>query len=358
MKFNIELPINPLSLGQVGFGVLREMYNRGLSPNIFPIGNIDLKSFILDEGFMLWLNENISAADSRYSFEDPSIKLWHIMGSHSKLSKRNILWTAHETDTATDTEVNLCKSFDKTLFTSNYSTDIFNSLTNNSVYCPNFFDDLHFFRTNQMYKTSNDVITFGLFGKLEHRKNTLNILVAWARRYAGNENYRLNCSIFNPHINQEVQSKQISDVFGGRIPWNINFMPFKEKNVDYNNVINSIDVDLTGLSGAEGFNLPFFTSLCLGKVGIALDAHAHKDYCSDLNSILVTPEKKKTIYDNVFFKQGAKYNQGNMYHFSLESAFEAMDKAVAVAKQRNVNGELLKSEFTAAKTVDILLNNL
>lgn len=359
MNFNLELPINSLSFGQVGFGILRELYKRDINPNIFPIGQVDLKSFLVDKGFYEWFQHNISEADSRYSFNTPSIKLWHIAGSHSKLSKYNVLWTAHETDQATPTEINICKSFSKVLFTSNYSADIFSKTLKKKIgYCPNYFDDLHFFRTNQKYANSDKVITFGLFGKMENRKNTINALVSWANQYANKKEYRLNCAIYNPFVPTEVQANQISSIFGGRVPWNISFQPFQEKNIDYNNVINSIDIDITGLSGAEGFNLPLFTSLCLGKQAIVLNEHAHKDFCNPKNSILVESSGKKPIYDGQFFKQGAKYNQGNMYNFKMEAAIEAMKQAETLAKVRNTEGELLKEQFSVTKTVDILLNNI
>lgn len=359
MSFNLELPINSLSFGQVSVGVLRELYKRKINPNIFPIGQVDMKSYLIDKDFAGWLQQNIAEADSRYSFNIPSIKLWHIMGSHSKLSKYNVLWTAHETDMATETESNLCNSFSKVLFTSKYSQDVFKEkIGEKAGYCPNYFDDLHFFRTNQKYVNSDKVVIFGLFGKMENRKNTINTMITWANQYGNNKDYRLNCAIFNPFLLPDVQSNQITSAFKGQVPWNISFQPFQEKNIDYNNILNSVDIDITGLSGAEGFNLPLLTSLCLGKQAVVLNEHAHKDYCDEDNSILVNSSGKKPIYDGQFFKEGAKYNQGNMYNFSIEDASEAMRKAVTVAKSRNVNGELLKDKFSVSKTVDTLLNNI
>lgn len=360
-NFSIEVPCNALGYGQVGFGVLRELFNRNLTPNIFFIGAPDLKPFIILPGFVEWLNFCSGKAETEFSENEPAISLWHLQGSHKRISsKKNILWTAHETDFLTDTEANIANKFDKILLTSNYSKQVFSSKLSEQKlgYCPNFYDDLHFFKTNRQYRNSAETITFGLYGKLEHRKQTLNTMVAWSNLYAGNKDYRLCCYVYNPFVPVEIQSNQIMQVFRGQKPWNVEIYPFQETNVAFNDAMNNTDIDLTGLSSAEGFNLPVFHSLCLGKQAVVLNAHAHKDFANSENSILVEPEGTQEIYDGQFFVKGARFNQGNMSKWSMPAAQKAMQEAVLKAKQPNLEGEKLKDTFSLQRSVDILLSEV
>lgn len=359
MMFNLEIPINPTSFGQVGWGVCYEIFKRGLTPNIFPIGEVDLRAFQEDTNFTFWLQMCIEKAPREFSANDPTITLWHINGSHKRLSnKKNILWTAHETSMLTPTEANILNNYQKVFTTSNYSKKIFTDAgVKNVKWCPNYFDSIHLHKI-ETPKLPNDPITFGLSGKLEKRKNTRDIIVSWANMFAGKSEYRLNCCIFNPFLDPDMQSREIHSWFGGRIPWNIKILPFQVKNSDYNKDFNSWQIDLSGLSGAEGWGLPCFSSICLGKTAIVLDAHAHKDYATKSNSILVEPNGEVEIYDGAFFQKGHQFNQGNMFTFSQDAAHEAFKKALdnlenpAIVKESSK----LRKQFSVANTVDTLLN--
>lgn len=354
-NFNIELPINSLSIGQVSYGLLNELFERGIEPNIFPIGgNVDLSAFIIKEGFVEWLQNCIRKADSSFRSEDTSISLWHIQGSHKRISNRNILWTFHETDQLTASEQNILSKFDVVLAPSLYTKDVFSKYLDNVQYCPPFFDELHFFRTDRSYKDEN-TINFALIGKLEKRKHTIDTMVGWANKYANNPNFKLNACIYNAFIPIEEQNNQVLRAFGGKLPANINILPFQEKNTQLNDLMNKCDVHIS-CSGAEGWSLPIFNALCLGKQVIAMNAHSHKDFCDNDNSILIDPTGMDNIYDKKFFQEGANFNQGKFFLFSQQDFHSALDKAVERAKERNVNGEKLKDKFSVSKTVDTLLN--
>ena len=79
---NLDFPINNLSFGQTSVAILREFYNRGLTPNIFPLqGQVDLSAQKPDEKFNQWLGHCISKAQKEASRKNTAIKLWHIGGS-------------------------------------------------------------------------------------------------------------------------------------------------------------------------------------------------------------------------------------------------------------------------------------
>lgn len=355
MSFNIELPINHLSLGQVSFGVLHELWRRGENPNIFPNGPIELRAYDLEPEFDEWLKKCLSKSLNEFNKTQTSLSIWHINGSHKRISDKNILWTVHETDSVTQAEKNILSCWDHVFVTSNYTHSVFAEHGIDVEVCPNYFDNLHLHKIDRKYRNMEDIVTFGLLGKLEKRKRTLEIMVAWAKCFGNNEKFRLNCCIFNHFVSGEDQTKMISDAFGGQIPWNINLLPFQQKNSDYNQVLNSIDIDLSGLSGAEGWNLPCFNMLCLGKQAIVLNAHAHKDFADENNSILIEPHRKQEIYDGLFFKENLPFNQGNMFSWKESDVIAAMKKSVELASKPNEAGEKLKEKFNVEETVNKLL---
>ncbi len=356
MRFNLEVPINPLSLGQIGFGILLDLFKRGINPNIFPIGPVQLNSFNIPPQFENWLKENISNSLERYKKSDTTITLWHINGSHKRLSDKTILWTAHETDQLTETEKNILLMYDQVLVTSSYSKNVFQESGVNADVCFNFFDKHHFHKVEREYKGFEDVTTYSLIGKMEKRKLTIPIILAWAKCFGGSHKHRLNCSIHNHFMKPEQQQQMIENNFGGQVPFNINILPFTEKNSKFNEVMNAADVDLSGLSGAEGWNLPHFNMLCLGKQAISLDEHAHRDYTGESGAKLVSPLRKQEIYDGMFFKKGDKFNQGNMFTWREDEVIKSILEIDKVAKERNTDGEKLKDKFTVEFTVDKLLS--
>lgn len=208
------------------------------------------------------------------------------------------------------------------------------------VYCPLGFDNKSFHRIEK--SEEEKVITFGLRGKLEKRKHSLKIISAWAKTFGGDPRYRLDCSIFNPFLGNE-QTAEIQSAMPDRtVPWNINVLPFLPTNELYNKALNQADIDLTGMSGCEGFNLPLFQSLCLGKQAIVLNAHVHKDYCNQNNSILIEPSALIEAVDNVFFHKGHLVNQGMWFDFEEKDLIEAMILAAEKGRVRNTEGEKLQ----------------
>jgi hypothetical protein len=354
-KFNLEIPINHLGFGQIGYGIAYELFQRNLEPNIFPIGNIELKAFKHDENFNFWLKECIE--NCLKDFQDyPTIRLWHLLGSERTLGKeRKILYTAHETDQLTEVEREICRGYDEVFVTSDYTTKVFNANDVPAKTCYNFYDSRHIYNLNREYKGERPII-FTILGKMEKRKNTRNAAIAWANKYAGKKEFHLHCIIFNPFLNPEQQNYEFASWFGGKVPFNIQLIPFQETNAQLNELMDVTDIALS-LSGAEGFDLPCLNFLCLGKQSIVLDAHAHQTYANSENSILVKSDRMLDIADGVFFQKDGLVNVGNMYNFTQESAWEAMDEAVSRVQSEIINekGKELAEKFSVKNTVDTLL---
>ena len=139
---------------------------------------------------------------------------------------------------------------------------------------------------------------------------------------------------------------------------NINFLPRLKTNSEVNDLMNSIDIDLSGLSNGEGWNLPAFNCTALGKWSIVSNCSSHTDWATPENSILVDPIGKQPCYDNFFFKEGMPFNQGEYYKLSGESMLEAFDKAIEKVGQKNTEGTKLRDKFTYSKTIDSILDRI
>jgi hypothetical protein len=199
---------------------------------------------------------------------------------------------------------------------------------------------------------------FYLAGKLESRKATLKTLRAWVKKYGNNHKYHLHCSITNPFLKPTQMNAMIGQALEGVKYWNVNFLPFVKTNAELNEIHNSIDIHL-GTSLSEGFNLPLFNSLALGKHAVALNAHVHKDYCNDENSVLLSPNGKISCIDNMFFHANSPFNQGEFYNFDDDEMIDACELAIKRVEKNRVNeaGKKLQ-EWSYKETVDKILEEI
>jgi hypothetical protein len=111
------------------------------------------------------------------------------------------------------------------------------------------------------------------------------------------------------------------------------------------------------MSGGEGWGLPEFQAVALGKHCVGLNAHSYKEWMDEENSVLIPPNGKIPVYDNIFFKQGLPFNQGSIFDWSEISflnALEEVEKRFEI-NPVNENGLKLQNKFTYANTVDKII---
>lgn len=348
-------PLNSLSLGNVSLNFLRALNNLKRKVLIFPIGEKgDLSAYDqIPEEFRGWLQAGV---DSRYlnvKSEDTTLQVWHLNGSEQRITPNQILYTFYELDSPTDTEVNLAKLQNKTIFSSSHAASAFKAKGCDNVHhVPLGFDpDLH--KTNKGYLEGKT--HFGLMGKWEKRKHTEKIIKLWAETYGNNYKYQLTCCVNNSFIKKEVMAKLLLSPTNGEKVGNINFLPFLPKNSQVNDYLNSIDIDLSGLSGGEGWNLPAFNATALGKWSVVLNCSSHKDWATQSNSVLVTPEGKESAEDGIFFSKDGPFNIGNIYNFHDGDVVEAMKEAEDRVGKGNPKGLELQKEFTYEKSMTKIL---
>ncbi len=357
MSQNISwnLPINSVSFGQTSVAILREVYKRGLTPNILPIGNVDLATQRSDEGFNKWLQTCIGKAYSSHSRDDTVIKLWHIVNSLETYSRKDSrLITFYECQDLTPIEQNILRNQDKIYLTNRYTQSTFKNYGIQSEYLPLGFDSHNFYTLEKRPKIEG-ATSFLLTGKAEHRKHTYRQLSLWAKKYGNRKEYKLNCAITNGFLKPEHQSALINQALEGKQFWNINYLPFSPTNAEYNSLLQSSEIILS-CSGSEGFDLPTFHATALGAWPIALKAHSYLDYLTDESAVLVNPNGMTPIYDNIFFAANSGTNQGNIFTFSDEAFYAACEEAEKRASSGlNLRGIELQNQ-TYKQTVDILLS--
>lgn len=362
MKLNLHLPINSTSFGQTSTLILRTLFDeikQGKRSDddfsVTPLGPADLKTQDISEDFGSWLNKKIPQSIASHSRKTPTFKLWHLNGGMESMSEKQTLLSFYELDQPTEVELNTAKN-NKTLFSSSYSVENFNKKGVNCSFLPLAFDSYNFKNTRKAYFPDNR-ITFNLCGKFEKRKNHEKIIQSWIKRFKNDRGKFLQCSIYNPFMNPESNNNVVNNVLKGDKPFNVNFLPFLEKNSSYNDFLNSADIVL-GMSGGEGWGLPEFTSVCLGKHGVVMNAHGYKDWANNSNSCLVEPSGKVEAYDGIFFHKGAQFNQGNIFDFNEDQFINACEIAISkVEKSKvNTNGINLIEQFSKEKMLENIIN--
>jgi len=354
-KLALHLPLNSTSLGQVSLSILRELFNQKKEILLFPIGNVDISTQKQDSEFIQWIQDGVNKAPVEHSRKTPIFKLWHLNGSLESFSDKQVLLSFYEVDSPTPAECNIIKNNIKVIFTNTYSVSVFNNFNlNNIEYLPLGFDNIHFKKVESKKK---DGIHFGLFGKLEpQRKRHLKTLSLWAKKYGNNPKYSLDCALFNHFLDPNVQSQMLMQALNGQQYFNINFLNYIPSNEMYNDLLNNIDIVLA-MSGGEGWGLPEFQSVALGKHCLGLNAHAHKDWMNEENAVLINPSGKIPAYDNIFFHQGAPYNQGNIFDWNDQDFIDGLDKVEQRFSNNPINeaGIKLQEKFTYTKLVDNIL---
>jgi hypothetical protein len=143
----------------------------------------------------------------------------------------------------------------------------------------------------------------------------------------------------------------------GKPVFNVTFLTSMPKNATYNDFLNSADIIL-GMSGAEGWGLPEFQSVALGKHSVILNATAYKEWANNENSVIVEPNSKVEVYDGKFFSKGAPFNQGNIFDFNEDEFIAGCEKAIQRVEKDRVNHEGIKiqDKFKYSDTANKLLS--
>ena len=359
MNLIADIPINNLSFGNVGVNILRELFQREANISLFPRGPKDLSSFNkLPEDFTQWIDQCEKNRHRNLDKNTPTLTLWHLNGSDRRISSKQFLLTFYELESPTFTEKKLVNFQDHTFLTNPSAVEAFKSIgCENVSYIPLGFDP-DFIEHQSDKKSVEGKIHFVLMGKYEKRKHTQEIIQTWLKKYGNNNKFLLTCCVTNPFLKTEQMTSLLNQLLDGKHYNNINFLPHLKTNTEVNHLLNSADIDLTGLSGAEGWNLPAFNATALGKWSVVYNHTGHRSWATPSNSILLEVKNKEDIYDDLFFQKGTTFNQGSMYVFDSDQAIGGMEEAVKKCEAPNQEGKKLQKDFTYKRTVDAILKTM
>lgn len=358
MQFALHLPLNSLSFGQVSFNLLYEFYKMGFNPSIFNVADQqpDFSAYDYEPEFLKWIIKNHNDAFLNHNRNIPIIRLWHINDSIRTYSNKQILLTFHETDSLTPIEVNLLKN-STVCVSSDYTKNVFSEHGIDSTVVNLGFDSLHFKNTGKKY-FDDGRITFNLCGKYEKRKHHEKTAKAWIKKYGKNKDYSLQCALHNVFYQDQNELKMaFSNIVEGKPIFNVSFLSSMPRNSTYNDFLNSGDIVLA-MSGAEGWGLPEFQSVGIGKHAVVLNATAYKQWANNKNSVIVEPNGKIEVYDNKFFAKGHPFNQGNIFNYNEDEFIFACEEAVKRVEKDRINHEGLKIQenFKYSETAKKLLS--
>ncbi|MAH47190.1 hypothetical protein CMI37_15290 [Candidatus Pacearchaeota archaeon] len=357
MEFAVNVPVTETSFGQIGTSLLRELHARGMEPALFPMaGSVSLASQEYSQEFEEWIYRCISKSYF-HDRKNPCFRLWHLNDSLQSYSEKQMLLTFYETNLPTAQELNIIKN-NRTFVSNNYTAEIFKSHGAEVGVLPLAFDS-HNFQINNKKYFNDDRITFNLCGKFEKRKHHKKIIKAWVKKYGNNSNYYLQCAIWNGFLKPEKNKSSFESCLEGETYYNVQFLSWLDKNKTYNDFLNSGNI-VIGMSGGEGWGLPEFQSVALGKHAVILDAHAYKDWANKDNATLVQPNGRIDSDDEAFFKKGTKFNQGTFANWNEDDFIDGCEKAIEKYKENPVNekGISLQKTFTYEKMVDRILEEL
>jgi glycosyltransferase involved in cell wall biosynthesis len=357
MGFAVNVPITETSFGQIGIALLREIHARGAEPAIFPmVGSVSLSSQETSEDFERWLDACIGKS-FLHNRKDPCFRLWHLADSLQSVSEKQMLLTFYETDQPTPQEINVAKN-NKTFVSNTYTADIFKAAGAEVQVIPLGFDS-HNFRINNKKYFDDDRITFSLCGKFEKRKHHKKIIQAWIKKYGNDRRYYLQCALWNGFLKPEKNQDNFNDCLNNKSYYNVQFLGWMSENKVYNDFLNSGNI-VIGMSGGEGWGLPEFQSVALGKHAVVLNAHGYKEWADGYNSVLVEPSGKISAVDDIFFKKGAWFNQGSFFDWDEDAFIDGCERAINryEISQVNEEGKMLQRNFTYSKMLDKILEEL
>lgn len=356
---SLYLPINPTSLGAVGFYLFREFSKQFPDIGLFPIGGIDYSSFEpVDEEIKRKIGGAVENGLRNHSVNNPSLKVWHQFAGIERISNKQTLFTFHELDSLTECELNSLNQQEAIIVPSIFNKMVFErSGVKSPVHHAPLGVDRTVFYPLEKYKNKTGPFVFLMAGKFESRKLHFEIFQAFKALFAGNPQVRLRCAISNRFVNMKtVYDTIIHNIFGGQLPNNIEFIDWLPTERHFADFLCSGDC-LVSPSRGESFNLPLLQAMSCGVQVITNADHAHLDYVTEGNATLCKSECTETACDNMFFKNDGRTNTGKWFKITGNEIANSMVKAFQNGRKVNEAGIKTSEEYTWENTVKQILIN-
>jgi hypothetical protein len=108
------------------------------------------------------------------------------------------------------------------------------------------------------------------------------------------------------------------------------------------------------MSRGEGWSLPSFHTVGLGKHAIIHNCSSLKGWANKENAVLVEPRGKVKAVDGIFFSGQGPFNVGNFWNWDEEDFMKALDQVVERKKMNKINYLLSCQRCFVSSIVSIL----
>jgi glycosyltransferase involved in cell wall biosynthesis len=191
--------------------------------------------------------------------------------------------------------------------------------------------------------------TFFNIGKWEVRKGHDIIPRLFDKAFEKKDDVRLVMAPHNMFLTAGQTDTWVDMYRNMKLRDKVRILPRQESQYGVCNIINDGDCGLFP-SRAEGWNMEALESLSCGKPIIITNYSAHRDYCTDKNSMLVEIEDTEPARDGKwFFGQG---EWADIDHDEEEQIIEHMRAAYKEGPVRNVEGIKTAQNLSWAATVE------
>lgn len=350
----VNFPLNSTSLGASALHILENIER---DYNFMPIGGVDISAFEpLKDEFKAKLNNAISRGLEEHDVKSLSLRLWHHFASLERVSAEQILYTFHELDNLTKTELNCLNQQKAVIVPCEFNKDVFKLRgVKVPLHVVPLGVDRNVFYPLEKYKNKNGPFTFVMAGKFEARKFHFEILQAFKAVFGDNPAIKLRCCVTNKFVNMQNVYQFITDkIFGGRQPNNVEFIDWVPTENHFADFLSHADC-LISPSRGESFNLPLLQALSCGLQVITNADHAHKDYVNKDNAILIPSDGTILAQDDMFFRNDGRTNTGNWFTVTPNAIANGMIEAVKKGRSVNINGIETAKKLSWKNTADNIL---
>ena len=364
-KLNLNVPINSLGYGVVGYNVWKEL-NQICDVTLWPIPdpNRIAPPCQIDDSIIQQLRVDISKQDE-YDWNAPCLKVWHEnqLAEHVGRGRYYVL-PFFEVSKFNRRRISHLKSADEIIVTSQWAKDI---VLRETEWTKGYRDpdDIHvvpcgvdrnIFHESKS-KTNSDKCIFFNCGKWEIRKGHDVLYKAFADAFPGNNDVELWMMTENPFLTPEEKAKWESLYRDPRIK----LIP----RVQYQEELAKIMGEtFCGVFPArsEGWNLEALEMMACGKQVVITDYSAHTAFCDPYNSLLLNVHEEEPMWDGKWFvgdngmwasidEIGLKGHLQTMYRLWKDNPAEVNTAGIETSKK-------LSWKNTAQKLYDIILGDI
>lgn len=358
MIININAPINTTSYGYVSCNIIKELKKLNHDIRHIPIGRNDP-----DEDLHSEIKDVLLRWD--YSFDAPSIKIWHqhdLGGFYGKGLR--IGMPIFELEKFNPIELHSLNNPDELFVCSNWAKNVIHENVPEKIGHTHVVPlgvDTSIFKECPL-PNSNKTI-FGNFGKFESRKGHDVLPIIFNKAFEKEDDVMLVMMAHNFFLSQDQTNAWIKSFKETKLGDKIIFIDRQKSQSMVYSIMSQIHCGIFP-SKAEGWNLEALELLSCGRHIIITNATAHTEFCNNQNSHLIEMNSGYEKAQDVKFFNG-EFEWKKFGDNEIDQAVEYMrsihkknQEGNLKINQNGIETGIRYSWRNSAKTIDNHLKNL